>query len=112
MQNTTVVNMVGGQTATAVATAAVAVSNATSNNMPNTLVLRDSSGDFATNMVTIDGTTTNPTDAATKAYVDAAVSTGFTVHPAALVTSEINISPLSGFQTIDGVTVSEVIVCC
>ncbi len=35
------------------------------------IVVRDGSGNFATNMITLNGTVTNPTDAATKAYVDA-----------------------------------------
>src|SRR5690606_12952870 len=43
---------------------------ATSTDTPSTIVLRDGSGNFATNMITIDGTVTNPTDVATKDYVD------------------------------------------
>src|SRR5690606_38203873 len=43
---------------------------ATSVDTPSAIVLRDGSGNFATNMITIDGTTTNATDVATKAYVD------------------------------------------
>jgi gas vesicle protein len=38
------------------------------------IVVRDGSGNFATNMITINGTVTNPTDVATKAYVDASSS--------------------------------------
>jgi hypothetical protein len=75
---------------------------ATSTGTPSTIVLRDGSSNFATNMITLNGTTTNATDAATKSYVDTAVSTGFTVHPAAVVYSATNIT-LSGTQTIDDV---------
>jgi len=46
---------------------------ATSANTPSTIVLRDASGNFVTNMITLAGTVTNPTDAATKAYVDSVV---------------------------------------
>jgi hypothetical protein len=42
-------------------------------NTPSTIVARDGSGNFTTNMITITGTTTNATDVATKAYVDAHV---------------------------------------
>ena len=50
------------------------LANISSSNTPGDIVVRDGSGNFATNMITLAGTTTNPTDAATKAYVDAAVS--------------------------------------
>ncbi len=43
-------------------------------NTAGNIVVRDGSGNFATNMITLNGTVTNPTDAATKAYVDAASS--------------------------------------
>lgn len=56
---------------------------ATSTNTLSTLALRDGSGNFAANVitvvgVTISGTTTNATDAATKSYVDS-VATGLDV---------------------------------
>lgn len=41
----------------------------------NTIVLRDGSGNFATNMITIDGVPTVATDVTTKSYVDNLVST-------------------------------------
>ena len=104
-QSATVVDTVGGQTASAVAIAATSVAAATPNNTASVLVLRDAAKNFATNMVTLNGTVANPTDATTKAYVDAAVSSGFTVHPAALVYSASSIT-LSGLQTIDGVSLS------
>jgi len=47
---------------------------ATSANTASAIVARDGSGNFATNMITLNGTTTNATDAATKTYVDNAVS--------------------------------------
>jgi hypothetical protein len=51
------------------------LSNATATNTNSTLVLRDGSGNFASNVitavgVTISGSVVNPTDAATKSYVD------------------------------------------
>lgn len=42
-------------------------------NTASAIVARDGSGNFATNMITIAGTTTNATDVATKSYVDSAV---------------------------------------
>ncbi len=45
-----------------------------STNTAGNIVVRDGSGNFATNMITLNGTVTNPTDAATKAYVDAATA--------------------------------------
>lgn len=46
---------------------------ATSTNTGSTIVMRDAFGNFATTMITIAGTVTNPTDVATKAYVDSSV---------------------------------------
>ena len=47
-----------------------------STNTSGNIVVRDGSGNFAANMITLAGTTTNATDVATKAYVDTAVSLG------------------------------------
>ncbi len=78
-----------------------------STNTPGAIVVRDGSGNFSTNEITIVGTVTNPTDAATKAYVDAAVSTGIVAHTPALVVSATNVgSPPAGLQTIDGITLN------
>jgi hypothetical protein len=101
-QNATVVSSVGGQTAANVAAATVLANAATSVNTPNTIVLRDGSGNFTTNEITIVGSVTNPTDAATKAYVDSTVSSGLVAHPPALVVGTSNVV-LTGLQTIDGV---------
>lgn len=46
---------------------------ATSTNTGSAIVMRDAFGNFATTMITITGTVTNPTDVATKAYVDSSV---------------------------------------
>lgn len=46
---------------------------ATTNNISQTIVSRDGLGSFSTTMITITGPVTNPTDVATKAYVDAAI---------------------------------------
>jgi trimeric autotransporter adhesin len=77
-----------------------------SSNVPGDIVVRDGSGDFQTNMITIFGTTTNNTDVATKAYVDSAVTTGLVPHTPCVVVSTTDIgSPPSGPETIDGYTV-------
>ncbi len=82
------------------------LANISSSNVPGDIVVRDGSGNFATNEITINGTVTNPTDAATKAYVDAAVSTGLVAHTPCVVVSTTDIgSPPSGPETIDGYTV-------
>ena len=73
-----------------------------SSNTSGNIVVRDGSGNFAANMITLTGTVTNNTDAATKAYVDSAVATGITAKTPALVVSTTNIT-ISGTQTIDGV---------
>jgi hypothetical protein len=75
---------------------------------PGTIVARDGSGNFTTNMITIDGTTTNPTDVATKAYVDSVAGTGIVAKNPAVVVSTTDIgTPPAGLQTIDGVTVAD-----
>ena len=58
---------------------------------------------FTTNMITLLGSVTNATDAATKAYVDSAVTTGLVAKTPAEAVSVAN-ETLSGFPTIDGVT--------
>src|SRR5581483_6818259 len=72
-QSATVVSLVGGVTAANVASGANAANAATNANTANTIVKRDASGNFSTTMITLTGTTTNSTDAATKAYVDSVV---------------------------------------
>src|SRR4029077_15254707 len=71
----------------------------------NTIVLRDNTGNFATNMITLVGTVANPTDAATKAYVDSVTSTGIIPKEPAIVVSLFN-ETLSGLSTIDGVSLA------
>jgi hypothetical protein len=102
-QYATTVAYVGGISAASVATGTQIALTATSNDMPNTVVLRNSTGTFSTQQITIDGPVVNPNDTATKAYVDQAVSLGFVVHPPAIVVSTSNVA-LSGLPTIDGVT--------
>ncbi len=72
-------------------------------NTAGSIVVRDGSGNFATNMITINGTVTNNTDVATKAYVDAAISTGIVAKDPAIVVG-LTDTALTGLQTIDGVT--------
>lgn len=78
--------------------------NATSADTASTLVERDGSGVISVSQITITGgTPTNPTDAATKGYVDGLVQGLKTKLPArAISTSNIT---LNGPQTIDGVAV-------
>ncbi len=83
-----------------IANSALATVSSSSNN--NYIVARDSSGNFTTNMITINGTTTNSTDVATKAYVDLVASLGISIHDPALVYGASNVT-ISGLQTIDGV---------
>jgi len=73
-----------------------------SNNTSGAIVVRDGSGNFAANMITLFGTTSNATDVATKAYVDSTVSGGLVAKTPAVVVATTNII-LSGIQTIDGV---------
>jgi hypothetical protein len=72
-QGATVVSAVGGQTASNIAAGVVLANASTDANTANAIVRRNASGNFTTTMVTLSGTTTNSTDAATKAYVDSAV---------------------------------------
>jgi len=77
-QGATAVSTVGGQTAANIAAATVLTNAATNVNTASAIVRRDASGNFVTNMITLNGTVTNPTDAATKAYVDSIVPSGST----------------------------------
>jgi len=78
------------------------LATATSSDTPSNIVVRDGSGNFATNMITIDGTVTNATDVATKSYVDSAVSLGLVAKTPALVVSQTNVT-INGLSTVDGV---------
>ena len=84
------------------------VDGATSSNTASTLVKRDASGNFTAGVisasgVTISGSITNATDAATKAYVDS-VAQGLDVKQSVHVASTTNIATLSGLLTIDSHT--------
>lgn len=84
---------------------------ATSNSVANSLVQRDASGNFVandvtTNSVTINGPVVNPTDAATREYVDSAVAGGVVQPKQSVVALAATSITLSGVpQTIDGVVV-------
>ncbi len=69
---------------------------------PGSIVVLDGLGDFWAHEITITGTVVNPTDAATKAYVDASVTALIAKTPAVVVS--VANETLSGFPTIDGVT--------
>ena len=74
--------------------------------MPNTIVRRDASGNFVTNMITLSGMVVNPTDAATKAYVDSVAALGLDPKTPARAVSTTNVT-LSGLQTIDGISLND-----
>ena len=76
--------------------------SATDADTPSTLVERDASGIINVSQITISGTPTNSTDAATKGYVDGLVQGLKTKLPAKAI-AETNIS-LSGLDPIDGYT--------
>ena len=76
-----------------------------SSDTPGDIVVRDGSGNFSTNMITIDGNPSANTDVATVAYVKSLAGTGLVVHPAADVIGVSNYSPY-GEQTIDGITLA------
>jgi hypothetical protein len=76
-----------------------------SSNTPGYIVVRDGSGNFSTNQITIAGSVSNPTDVATKQYVDDAIATGIVAKDPAEVVSTTDIT-LSGLQTIDGVSLA------
>ena len=80
----------------------IKLSTASSVNNAGFLVVRDAGGRFATTEITISGIVTNPTDAATKEYVDTAISLGLAVHDPARVVSTTN-SVIAGLLIIDGV---------
>lgn len=76
---TTVVSSVGGYTAAAIASSVVKTQAATSSNTANTLVLRDSYGNFVANIITAAkvfglNSPVSGWDAANKTYVDAVSS--------------------------------------
>lgn len=82
---------------------------ATSNNTASTLVLRDGSGNFTAGTITAAKITglaapTDPSDAANKAYVDAARS-GLDAKQSVRVATTASIT-LSGTQVVDGVSLS------
>ena len=85
------------------------LADATDSNTAGKLVKRDANGDFSTRdisarMVTLSGTTTNATDAATKSYVDS-VAQGLDVKESVHVATTANLASLSGLLTIDGHTI-------
>ncbi len=68
-----------------------------STNTSGAIVVRDGSGNFSANQISIIGAVSNATDAATKAYVDSAISTGLVAKTPAIVVSIINVT-ISGTQ--------------
>jgi phage-related tail fiber protein len=89
------------------------VNGATDANTASTLVKRDSSGNFtagtiSATSVSISGTVTNATDAATKAYVDG-VASGLDVKASVRVATTANLDlsdALENGDTVDGVTLA------
>lgn len=89
----------------------IKLDNATNENIPESLILRDIDGNFIANIITANSITglqtpVNPTDAVNKSYVDA-MSYGLDVKASVRILSISNIS-LSGIgQTVSGVTVED-----
>jgi hypothetical protein len=89
------------------------VQNATDANTASTLVKRDSSGNFSAGTisatsVSISGSVTNATDAATKAYVDG-VASGLDVKASVRVATTANVdlsTALENGDTLDGITLA------
>lgn len=121
-QAATVVAAVGGKTAAEISTTVTTVAAATTANTVGTLIQRDgitsgfasgpiavtgnltvSAGAITSPQVIISGVVTNPTDAATKNYVDTVLATGaLAPKPSVNALADSNIV-LAGLQTIDGV---------
>jgi hypothetical protein len=76
--------------------------NVSVSNSINKIVLRDGFGNFQSNMITLLGTTTNPTDVATKSYVDTVVNLGLSIKAPVIVVAVSN-QPITGLYTIDSV---------
>ena len=94
-----------GQVLTSAGSSAPTWTTATNNNTNSAIVQRDASGNFSATMITLSGTTTNATDAATKAYVDNAVQ-GLSWKTSAnlLASSNVALTGTSGTLVIDGHT--------
>lgn len=83
----------------------------TSDATPSTIVFRDSNGDFSANDITANRVTglaapTNATDAANKAYVDAARS-GLDVKASVRVATTADISLTNTTTAVDGITLAD-----
>ena len=79
---------------------------ATSCHCANSIVRRDCEGNFTANMITIQGEVTNPTDVATKQYVDYTTALGVDPKdPARVVATTDTI--LSGLSNIDSVDLND-----
>jgi hypothetical protein len=108
-QGATAVSAVGGPTgvsSTQIIAGVNSANNATSSNTFNMLVKRDASGNFAANMITINGTPANVTDAATKGYVDTQViSSAISSKSPAVVVSTVN-TIINGMVIIDGISLT------
>ncbi len=74
-------------------------------NNPNYIVSRDGSGNFSTNMITIDGTPSAATDVATVNYVNQVVGAGLVPVSPCLAVADADVIVLSGAQLVDDVFV-------
>jgi len=104
-QTATIVSFVGGIAASLVATGTTMTLAATPNDSMNTIVKRDALGNTTLNQLTLVTDPVNPTDATNKQYVDQIATTGVVPKAPATVVAVSSIT-LSGFPTIDGVTVT------
>jgi len=97
---------VGGQSAANVTAATVVVLTATSDDIPDTIVLRDNVGNFVTTMITLTSEPTNATDATNKRYVDQTAGSGIVEKTPARAMSTAN-AAITGLYTLDDVVLAE-----
>lgn len=90
------------QTITAEGKVANSATTATASSVAEKIVARDADGKFSAVMISLSGTPTQATDAATKGYVDG-VAMGLDIKASVKAATTANIT-LSGTQTVDGVS--------
>ena len=97
---------VGSQSAANVTAATVVALTATSDDISDTIVLRDNVGKFVTTMITLTSEPTNATDAANKRYVDQTAGSGIVEKTPARAMSTAN-AAITGLYTLDDVALAD-----
>jgi len=80
-----------------------------SEDIANSVVGRDNTGSFKSNMIQLDGNPAYPKDVATKQYVDLIASLGLRPKTPAIAAASTN-SPITGLYAIDGIALNTTIV--